>query len=95
MGRLGDRFFCAQGGYGTVFGSVGRCELHTSGHSSVPMSNQMKNQNVMRKLNNRPRFYQQPRLVTRAVRVEQGFAGTGEPVAFAEDEYIEPADAWE
>lgn len=49
----------------------------------------------MRTLNNRPRFYQQPRLLTRAIRVEQGFAGTGEPVTFAEDEYIEPADAWE
>lgn len=46
-------------------------------------------------LNNRTRFYQQPRLVAHAIRVEQGFAGTGAPVAFAEDEYIEPTDAWE
>ena len=46
----------------------------------------------MRKQNSRPRFYQQPRLVTRAIRVEQGFAGTGTPVAF-DDEYIEPMEA--
>ncbi|MBQ5609155.1 MAG: hypothetical protein IIU85_02755 [Rikenellaceae bacterium] len=47
----------------------------------------------MRTLNNRTRFYQQPRLVVHAIRVEQGFAGTGTPVAFDDDEYIEPIDA--
>ena len=49
----------------------------------------------MRTLNNRTRFYQQPRLMAHAIRVEQGFAGTGVPAAFADDEYIEAVDAWE
>ena len=49
----------------------------------------------MRTLNNQPQLYQQPRLVVHTIRVEQGFAGTGDPIALSKNEEIEPLDSWE
>ena len=88
----------SEGKFGTVFERLSAELLHEVGSSTKRLkicSTKIIENVAMRTLNNRTRFYQQPRLMAHAIRVEQGFAGTGVPAAFADDEYIEAVDAWE